>query len=282
LGDADPYQMAAASIDEAIRNVVSVGGDPHHTAILDNFCWGNIHRPETFGQLVRAAEGCRDTAIAFGTPFISGKDSLNNEFAFQGDRIIIPPTLLISALAIVPDVRQATTMDAKQAGNVLLVVGLTKNEMSGSHFNMVTQSTGGDIPSVDAPTAAQLYSRIHQAMMLGLVRSCHDVSEGGLAVALAEMSFAGHLGLVADLSQAPRTADADPIAVFFGESCSRMILEVSPSHLEQLRSILADSPHSVVGHVVSEPRLKLTFGEKVLVDAACDELLQRWRTGFTV
>src|SRR5262249_41737340 len=116
-GDLDPYHMAALAIDEAVRNVVAVGADPTRIALLDNFCWGNTDRPEVLGSLVRAAEACRDVAMAYSMPFISGKDSLNNEF-HAGDRhIIIPPTLLISALGIVPDVRRCVTMDLKEAGN---------------------------------------------------------------------------------------------------------------------------------------------------------------------
>src|SRR5205085_4585144 len=113
-GDIDPYWMAASVIDEALRNVVAVGADPRRTALLDNFCWGDTDRPEVLGSLVRAAEGCRDVALAYGMPFISGKDSLNNEFR-AGDRtIVIPPTLLISAMGRVPDVRRCVTMDLKE------------------------------------------------------------------------------------------------------------------------------------------------------------------------
>src|SRR5439155_12113213 len=128
----DPYAMAAAAIDEAVRNVVAVGADPARIALLDNFCWGNTDRPEVLGSLVRAAEACRDLALAFGTPFISGKDSLNNEFRSADRHIVIPPTLLISALGIVSDVRRCVTMALKESGNSLYLIGTTKNEMVGS------------------------------------------------------------------------------------------------------------------------------------------------------
>src|SRR5207244_1864857 len=135
-GDYDPYWMAASAIDEAVRNVVAVGADPSRIALLDNFCWGNTERPEVLGSLVRAAEACRDVALAYGMPFISGKDSLNNEY-HSGDRqIVIPPTLLISALGRVPDVRRCVTMDLKEPGNLLFLIGVTTNEMGGQHFNL--------------------------------------------------------------------------------------------------------------------------------------------------
>src|SRR4029077_9663012 len=150
-GDLDPYAMAAAAIDEAVRNVVAVGANPKRIALLDNFCWGNTERPEVLGALVRAAEACRDIALAYGMPFISGKDSLNNEF-HAGDRhIVIPPTLLISALGRVLDVRRCVTMDLKEPGNILFLIGTTRDEMGGSHFNLVTGVEAGEVPQVALP-----------------------------------------------------------------------------------------------------------------------------------
>src|SRR5690606_13732499 len=138
LGDLDPYWMAASAIDEALRNCVAVGADPRRIAILDNFCWGNTERPETLGSLVRAALGCHDVAVAFGTPFVSGKDSLNNEFSFvteQGSQpIAIPACPLISALGRIEDGHRAGTMDPKQPGNQLFLIGETSAERGGSHL----------------------------------------------------------------------------------------------------------------------------------------------------
>src|SRR5262249_11680770 len=152
-GDLDTYAMAAAAIDEAVRNVVAVGADPARIALLDNFCWGNTDRPEELGSLVAAAEACRDVALAFGTPFISGKDSLNNEYPSAGRHIVIPPTLLISALGRVPDVRRCVTMDLKEPGNLLFLIGSTKEEMGGSHYHLVHGLTGGQVPQVDVARA---------------------------------------------------------------------------------------------------------------------------------
>src|SRR5439155_15043389 len=159
-------------------------------------------------------------------PFISGKDSLNNEYR-SGDRlIIIPPTLLISAMGLVPDVRQCVTMDLKEPGNPLFLVGVTKNEMGGSHYNLVTNAIGGDVPQVDLALAPPLLHRLHEAIRQGLVRSCHDLSEGGLAVAVAEMAFAGGIG--ADLTHIRPAGIYDPEAVLlFSESTTRFIVEVT-------------------------------------------------------
>ncbi len=193
-GKLDPYAMAGCVIDEAIRNCVAVGADPERIALLDNFCWGNTERPETLGSLVLAAQACHDVALAYGTPFISGKDSLNNEHTHDGKSLSIPPTLLISAIGQVKDVRSCVTMDLKEPGNVLLLLGLTRNEMGGSLWCQLHAQEGGRVPRVDAGTGKMLVKAVHAAILRGLLRSCHDLSEGGLAVALAEMAFAGGLG----------------------------------------------------------------------------------------
>ncbi|NUN49407.1 MAG: phosphoribosylformylglycinamidine synthase subunit PurL, partial [Candidatus Brocadiae bacterium] len=163
IGDFDPYVMALAVIDEALRNVVAVGGDPGRCAILDNFSWGNCAKPDRLGGLVRAARGCHDGAVAYRTPFISGKDSLNNEFAHGGRVIAVPPSLLISAIAIVPDVRRAVTMDLKRAGNALWAVGWTADEFGGSHFLKVRGQAGGRPPRPDLERAPRLLAALHRS-----------------------------------------------------------------------------------------------------------------------
>jgi phosphoribosylformylglycinamidine synthase len=184
-GDLDSYWMAAAAIDEAIRNCVAVGADPSRIAILDNFCWGNTERPETLGSLVRAALACRDVAVAYGTPFISGKDSLNNEFSYtdaNGDRqtVAIPQSLLISALGQIDDVSNAVTMDLKRPGNVLFLVGETREEFGGSHFALVHGLAGGQVPTLDPERSRRIFAALHRSMQQRLVRSCHDLSEVAL------------------------------------------------------------------------------------------------------
>ena len=224
LGDLDPYaRWHAAAIDEAVRNVVAVGADPARIAILDNFSWGNTDRPEVLGSLVRAAEACRDLAIAYRMPFISGKDSLKNEYHSGGRHIIIPPTLLISALGLVRDVRQCVTMDLKDPGNLLYLVGRTTPEMGGSHYHLVHGISGGTVPPVDVALAPKLFRRLHDAVVRGLVRSCHDLSEGGLAVAIAEMAFAGGIG--ADLTTTGAAGLSDATALF-AESPTQLVVEV--------------------------------------------------------
>ena len=190
--------MAGCVIDEAIRNCVAVGADPDRIALLDNFCWGNTERPETLGSLVLAAQACHDMALAYGTPFISGKDSLNNEYTHDGKSLAIPPTLLISAIGQVPDVRSCVTMDLKEPGNVLLLLGITRNRAGRVALVPSSRARGRARAAGRRGSGRALIEAVHAAISGGLMRSCHDLSEGGLAVALAEMAFAGGLGARSD------------------------------------------------------------------------------------
>ncbi|MCX7699448.1 MAG: AIR synthase-related protein, partial [Gemmataceae bacterium] len=275
-GDLDPYAMAAAAIDEAVRNVVAVGADPQRVALLDNFCWGNTDRPEVLGSLVEAAEACRDIALAYGTPFISGKDSLNNEFRSDDRHIVIPPTLLISALGLVHDVRCCVTADLKEAGNWLYLVGSTRDELGGSQVHLVLGRKGGKVPQVNRLQAPVIFRTIHTAITQGLLRSCHDLSEGGLAVALAEMAFAGMIG--ADVDALHRIEAPDDFVRLFSESPSRFIVEVRPEAVESFERLFDGLPLYRLGRTVADPRLRLVgSGGRILIDADLEQLKSAWR-----
>lgn len=276
-GDIDPYWMAATAIDEAVRNAVAVGADPRRIAILDNFCWGNVNDPAVLGSLVRAAEACRDVAVAFGTPFISGKDSLNNEYRSADRRISIPGTLLVSAMGLVRDVRQCITMDLKEAGNDLYVVGETKDEMGGSHYHLVTGASGGAVPKVDLQRAPKIFAAVHLAITKGLVRACHDVSEGGIAAALAEMAFAGGVGAdVTDLKSIGESL-SDTVRLF-SESPTRFIMEVRRESAAALTEAFAGLPLVKIGSTVKEPRLRIAgLNGEWLIWSKLDELKEAWQ-----
>jgi phosphoribosylformylglycinamidine synthase subunit PurSL len=286
-GDLDPYWMAAGAIDEAVRNCVAVGADPARIAILDNFCWGNSDRPETLGSLVRAALACHDVAVALGTPFISGKDSLNNEFRPAGrEPISIPPSLLISALGQMDDVGRAVTMDLKEPGNYLYIVGLTKNELGGSHFALVEGLDGGVVPRLDAAMAKQTFAALHRAIDDRFVRACHDLSEGGLAVAAAEMAFAGGLGLEIDMGSVPCSNDVEgPAAVLFSESNTRFLVETRPEHAEQFETVMLKSgttPNGIslarIGRVADGGELRIHDAAGVaVVRADLSALKEAWQ-----
>ena len=281
-GDIDPYHMATSGIDEAIRNCVAVGADPNRIAILDNFCWGYTDRPETLGALVRAAIGCHDVSVQFKTPFISGKDSLNNEFSYdnssgQRETISIPSTLLISAMGQVEDVRQCVSMDLKAAGNVIFIVGETGNHFGGSHFNLVNDLQAGAVPTVDANTNRQLYLALHEAIKQGLVRSCHDCSEGGIAVAAAEMAFAGGLGMELDISAICEDSNLSAAQVVFSESNGRLICEVSEDNVAEFSNALVDFRTYQLGRVIAGSDFVVQNSDQPVIQTSISTLKQAWQ-----
>ncbi|MCB8982549.1 MAG: phosphoribosylformylglycinamidine synthase subunit PurL [Ardenticatenaceae bacterium] len=279
----DPYHMAFAAVDEALRNVTAVGADPDQVAILDNFCWGNPLLPDRLGSLVRCAQGCYDAAVAYQTPFISGKDSLNNEYTgSDGQKHAIPGTLLISALGIVPDVAKTVTMDLKRAGDFLFIVGETGAELGGSHYGLVggtIQPQHNNTPKAK-PRALDTFRKLHKAIQAGLVQACHDCAEGGLAVTLAEMCLAGGLGVEIHLIHAPRDpywAYSSDEAILFSESLSRFAVEVRPEHSDPFRAIMAGTPHECVG-VIGGAVLRVNGRAATpILETAVQELEQAWR-----
>jgi len=283
LGDVDPYWMTLAAIDEAVRNAVCVGADPSRIAILDNFCWAKCDKPDNLGALVRAAEACYDGALAYRTPFISGKDSLNNQFTKEDGSIIeIPPTLLISAIGIVEDVNECVTMDAKRPGNLLLQVGRTTPQMGGSHYNAITAApASADIPRVDLDVAPQTLATVAELITRGLVRSAHDCSEGGMLVAAAEMAFAGRLGLDLDTAGVPRDGELTTAAACFAETPTRILIEVHPDKLDTVARTLRDAnvPFGQIGTFTDTDHVTLRAPDTGRVmEFRVEELWTAWRT----
>ncbi len=281
-GDIDTYHSAASAIDEALRNLTAVGAPIDRTAILDNFCWGNTRRPEQLGTLVRASMACYDCAVGFGVPFISGKDSLNNEFNTGAEVIAIPPTLLISALAVVEDVTKCVTMDLKEPGNAVYLVGATYPELGGSHYLDLFGLTGSTVPQVRVETAARTMRALHAAITAGLVRACHDLSEGGLGVAAAEMAFAGEVGLGVDLSAVPYEGPAEQrldSVLLFAESNSRFLVEVEPENASAFEQALAGIPCAKVGETDASGLLTVTgLAGETLIASPLPDLKAAWQT----
>jgi phosphoribosylformylglycinamidine synthase II len=284
-GRLDPYRMAWAAIDEALRNIVAVGADPETIAILDNFCWGNPDFPDRLGSLVRCAQGCYDAALAYKTPFISGKDSLYNEYTgADGQKHAIPGTLLISSVGIIPSVNRAVTMDLKQSGSFLFIIGDTRGELGASHFSLIGSPVQPQHQVVPQPVrdAASRFQALHLAIKANLVLSCHDCSEGGLAVALAEMCVAGEIGAHIELRAVPRdpySAYAADEAILFSESLSRFIVEVSPKNADLFKEMMGDLPCACIG-VTGGERLHIAGHmdpQKISIDVPLSSLEQAWR-----
>ena len=253
--DGDSYFATLAALDEAVRNAVCVGADPSRLAILDNFCWPKCDDPEQLGTLVRAAHACYDGALAYRTPFVSGKDSLSNQFTTEsGEVITIPQTLLISALGIVDDVKRSRTMDAKQPGSALIIVGETTGHLGGSHYvqacDFAAQDVNLHIPRVDLEGGPRTARAVAALIAGGHALSAHDCSDGGLLVAAAEMAFAGRVGLDLDLAALPVAGGGSlgAAAMCFAETPSRYLLEVVPEQLDAVIRGLRDAGVSF-GHI---------------------------------
>lgn len=274
-GEIDPYWMAANAIDECLRNLVAVGGNIDHCAILDNFCWGDVENQEVLGGLVRCAEGCYDFAKRFGVPFISGKDSLNNTWRTpEGKVLSIPGTLLISAISVVKDVRKCVTMDFKRSGNWIALLGETENEFGGSHFNKVHALSGGEVPKVNARRSKKMMRSLFKAIQAGCVRSCHDLSEGGLAVALTEMCLGGNLGAAVDLSHSSNNSE---MVLLFSESASRWLIEIEPENISKAKNYFSSLPFALIGKVHQRSTLKVR-GKKEIFESSLLELKTLWHS----
>lgn len=276
-GVIDPYAMALSNIDEALRQVTCVGGDIAHTALLDNFSWGNTTLPDRLGELVRAAQGCYDGAVGFGTPFISGKDSLRNEFIY-GDKVIrIPSTLLISAVCVMEDVTKAVTMDFKGPGNLIAIAGLTRSELGGSHYFEGKGVAGDSVPGVDIPTSRKIMNTLHQAMEQKLILSCHDCSEGGIGVALSEMAFSGQVGAYVDLSTVPLESVMRDDYILFSESNSRFIIEVKPENAHQITEMMSGLPFAWIGDTTDSVQVMIEGSGGILMNENIFALKEAWQ-----
>lgn len=280
FGMIDPFWMAASCIDEAIRQIVAVGGSLERMALLDNFCWGNPDKPDRLGSLVRCAQGCYKAAVAFGTPFISGKDSLYNEYTQSGKSLAIPGTILISAIGIIDDVAKSVTMDFKKAGNSIYVIGTTFDELGGSIYLENLEQLGLQVPQVNFKMAVKIYKAVEKANKAGLMASLHDCSEGGAAVALAEMAFAGGLGATVLLKKLPyKGKQHRDDVLLFSESNSRFIAEVAPVHEKALIKIFKGIPLAKVGTVEASPEL-VVYGlkDQPVINAGINELKEIWKS----
>jgi len=284
--DLDTYQMTANAIDEALRNFVAVGGNVEHVAGLDNFCWCDPVKSDKTpdgeykaAQLVRANQALYDYCLAFGVPLISGKDSMKNDYQIGDTKISIPPTLLFSVIGKIDDVRRATTMDAKSPGDLVYLLGTTGNELGGSEYYALHGQLGRHVPVVDAATALARYRTVNRAQREGLLASCHDLSDGGLGVALAETAFAGGLGLQIDLRAVPVDGALGADTVLFSESASRLLVTVPPAHRARFEALFAGQACACLGTVSGDNELRITglAGESLLCCPIAD-LKEAWQS----
>jgi phosphoribosylformylglycinamidine synthase II len=275
-GKIDTYWMAASAIDEAIRNSIAVGG--RRIALLDNFTWGNPEKPERLGSLVRACEACYDFAKAFNAPFISGKDSLYNESPLGP----ITPTLLITAIGIVPDIRSAISMETKKSGDAIYIVSETFNELGGSEYYKLMGTIGKNIPKVRGLQARKTFKKITKAIDLGLVKACHDLSEGGLGVAAAEMVIGGGFGIQLDLRKVQKKdIDRDDF-VLFSESNSRFLVEIPPRATAEFEALMENVVCAKIGQVTKNANFSVQgLNGDTTVEASLADLRKSWKRNLT-
>ena len=290
-GDIDPYWMAACSIDAAIRKVVTVGADPERISLLDNFCWCSSNEPERLGQLERAARACFDMATAFQAPFVSGKDSMFNDFkGYDSDnnpvKISVPPTLLISSLGIVKDVRSCSTPDAKCPGDRIFLLGTTRDELGGSEYYALAGEkltgrgfTGRSVPRVAPETHRKLYRAFHGALQTGIIRSAVSLDAGGLAAAVARKTLAGDLGAEINLPAVhTEPADLSPDRVLYSESQGRILITVSPERETEVGRLFHEIPCTCIGRVMERPFLRVrTEGADLYLEVPLEELRESYK-----
>jgi phosphoribosylformylglycinamidine synthase len=283
--DIDTWHMTANAIDEALRNYVAVGGNIDHVAGLDNFCWCDPVKSDKTpdgeykaAQLVRSNQALYEYCLAFGVPLISGKDSMKNDYQIGDTKISIPPTLLFSVIGKIDDVRRATTMDAKTPGDLVYLLGVTRDELGGSEYYALHGQIGCNVPNVDAPTALERYRAINLAQARGLIASCHDLSDGGLGVALAETAFAGGCGIDIDLRRVDAPPELADCQRLFSESASRLLVTVHNEQRADFEAIFAGQSCACIGRVTAVPELRIvSLAGTMLVNVPCDELKAAWQ-----
>ena len=275
-GTIDPYHMAASAIDEAIRNIVVVGADPGRIALLDNFCFGSPEREEVMGSIVRSCLACYDIARAYKTPFISGKDSLYNEYRDQdGNPLPILSTLLVSSLGIV-NCTDAITTDFKEEGNIIYLIGQTREELGGSGYFYQLDIEGGIVPKVDPDLGLKIYNALHKAIKGSLIRSGHDLADGGLAVAISEMAIGGRIGADIDITGIDFDGPLRTDLILFSESNSRFLVEIDPENEDKFLKIFTGLPVYRIGQTGGK-RLIIRFDRKEILSYPLDLLVSTWK-----
>jgi phosphoribosylformylglycinamidine synthase subunit PurSL len=283
--DIDTYHMTACAIDEAIRNAVAVGADVDNLAGLDNFCWCDPVKSDKtpdgeykLAQLVRANMAIYDYTTAFGVPCISGKDSMKNDYQIGKTKISIPPTILYSVIGRIKDVRKAVTMDAKRPGDLVYIIGKTSDEMGGSEWLAMKNFTGNNVPQVNAIKALKIYRNMLKAIRCDVIASCHDCSDGGLVVALAETSMAGMMGMSVDLSLIPYSGEKRCDYILYSETASRFIITVSPDKQRELEKIMAGNVIGLIGTVTNNDSFEIKgFDGRLIIREKISALKNAWQ-----
>jgi phosphoribosylformylglycinamidine synthase subunit PurSL len=257
----DAYNMAAACIDSAIRNSVATGANPEYLALLDNFCWCSSNESERLGQLKEACRACFDLAVGFGTPYISGKDSMFNDFkGFDKNgkpiKISIPPTLLISSIGVIDDFAKTVSLDAKLPGDLVYLLGDTNDELAGSEYFSMIKTNGTSTPYVNIEKNKKLYKAFYKAVQNRLIASSISIGRGGLGTALAKKAMGGMLGLDINLKNLAGNVSRDDFALF-SESQGRILITIAPENKKLFEKSMKGNTFMHLGKVTKKPSLSV-------------------------
>jgi phosphoribosylformylglycinamidine synthase len=266
-----PYWMAANAIDEAVRSLVSCGVNPEKIALLDNFCFANPENEEVMAEIIEACKACYEIARVFKTPFISGKDSLYNEFKTENLRIKIPATLLITGVGIIEEHVNPVTACFKEEGNPLYLIGETRKELGASEYFILLGIEKGFVPKVHADKFLKIYNTLYEAIKRELVVASHDVSQGGLAVAISEMTFARNKGARIGIKSQLRWDE-----FLFSESAGRILVEVKKGKQREFERLFEDLPFLFLGNVTSEPSLRIDFNNKLIIKLNIEDMYREF------
>lgn len=290
----DTYHMVTLTVDEAVRKIISIGGNPFHIGGVDNFCWPNIqYDPERnpdgkykAAQLVRACLALRDICLGYEIPLLSGKDSMyvdgNLEGPFGEKRKVSGlPTMMFTACSVIDDISKCVTMDAKKEGDLVYVLGKTKDELGASEFYQMMGYVGINVPKVDIKGFWKSYLLLNRAISAGLISSCHAVGRGGLGVHFTLVAMAGELGMKIDLDRIPGEDGLSASKVLYSESAGRFIITVSPEKKELFENIFSEIGRvSLVGEVTRDNRLRIIHDGKIILDEDIMELKECWKRPF--
>ncbi|MFP4167326.1 MAG: AIR synthase-related protein [Desulfonatronovibrionaceae bacterium] len=284
--DLDTYWMMANCIDEAVRNCVAAGGDVDYMAGVDNFCWCDPVQSEKtpdgrfkLAQLVRAGRALAHFCRGYGVPCVSGKDSMKNDYTGGGTKISIPPTVLFTVMGVIPDAEKTLSSDFKQIGEVIYVLGVTRDELGGSEFASEFGLKCAGVPHVDLVSARLRYRTFYRAVSRGLVTAAHDASDGGLGVALAEMAIGGRIGARIDLEAVPESGCTDPDRILYSESASRIIACVHPENIAEFEALFVGQPFAAIGKTTPRASgLEFGWAGEALFKADIQELVRAWKT----
>ena len=242
---------------------------------------GNPHDHEELGALVETVKGIAKAAEIYGTPFVSGKDSFYNYFESDDGPVSIPVTILISGMGVVEDAKHVTPASLRMSDSVLAVIGTTGNDLGGSVLARRAKLPDAPVPQTDLRKNLALYHALYDAIKCGWVRSVHDISEGGLAVALAEMGFSEKGGLDINLDELPTEESVGKTEMLFGETPGRLVLEIHPQQCHMVEAIFSGHPFGKIGQATAaHQNLRIEWGKETLLDESISKLKAIWKNGL--